>query len=157
MEHGQSSPLVDYWIAGYRAEFGRLTVRSLKEQAAFQDLLNEAVVRTTGRQSRLADDTPAIPTPLWIALVFAGCVAVSLQLGMADRGERLLVQGLQVAGLAAVVTTGLLLIAFFDHPFGQSVGSLKPRSMKHTLVLVRNIQPSLRPACSVGGQPLHSS
>jgi hypothetical protein len=38
MRHGRSSPLVDHWIASYRDEFGRLTVRSLRQQVAFQDL-----------------------------------------------------------------------------------------------------------------------
>src|SRR5437868_8268746 len=85
MRHGHSSPFVDHWVAAYRAEFGRLAVRSLREQAAFQDLLNEAVERTTGRQGRLTDATPTVPTPVWLGLLFAGCVAVALQLGMADR------------------------------------------------------------------------
>jgi hypothetical protein len=43
---GQSSPLVDYWIASSRAEFSRLTVRSLRGQAAFEELLTEAMART---------------------------------------------------------------------------------------------------------------
>jgi hypothetical protein len=35
MGHGQSSPLVDNWIARYRAELEQLSVRSLRDQAAF--------------------------------------------------------------------------------------------------------------------------
>jgi hypothetical protein len=62
MRNGHSSPLVDYWVASYRAEFGRLTVRSLSQQVAFQDLLTQAATRTTGRQQRLSDDTPTVPT-----------------------------------------------------------------------------------------------
>ena len=81
-------------------------MHSFSAQAALEDLLTLAQARTAGRQQRLSDDTPAIPTPLWAALIFVGFVAVSLQLGMADRGERLRIQGLQVAGVAAVVTTG---------------------------------------------------
>lgn len=34
MSHGQSSPLVDYWIGAYRAELSRLADRSPREQAA---------------------------------------------------------------------------------------------------------------------------
>ncbi len=92
-------------------------MHSFSAQAALEDLLTLAQTRTAGRQQRLSDDTPAVPTPLWAALIFVGCVAVSLQLGMADRGERLRIQGLQVAGVAAVVTTGLLIINFLDHPY----------------------------------------
>jgi hypothetical protein len=57
-------------------------------------------------------DTPAVPTPLWIALIVVGCVAVALQLGMAYPRERLRVHGLLIAGLAAVVTAGLLVVYF---------------------------------------------
>jgi hypothetical protein len=152
MTHGQSSSLVDYWIAAYRAEFRRLSDRSPREQAAFQDLLTLAATRTAGRQARLADDTSAVPAPLWLALIFVGCVAVSLQLGMAGRDERLFVQGLQVGGLAAIVATGLLMVNFLDHPYS-STGGLKPRSMAHALVLVHNMQPSLRLACTESGRP----
>ena len=70
MRHGHSSPLVDYWIAAYRAVFGRLELRSVREQLGFQELLNLAATRTAGRQQRLSDDTPSVPTTLWIALVF---------------------------------------------------------------------------------------
>src|SRR5205085_1969499 len=135
-------------------EFGRLPVLSLREQAAFQDLLTEAAARTTGRQQRLSVDTPAIPTPLWVGLVLAGCVALSLQLGMVDQDERLLVQGLQVGGVAAIIATGLLMANFLDHPYAPHVGGLQPRSMRNTLVLVHNLEPTLRPACSDSGRPI---
>jgi hypothetical protein len=153
MRHGQSSPLVDYGIAALRAEFGRLTVRSLRDQAAFENLLNDATSRTTGRQQRLSDDTPAIPTPFWVALLFAGCVAVSLQLGMVDRDERFVVQALQVGGVAAIVSTGLLMVSFLDHPYAPGVGGIQPRSMRHALVLIQNLDPKLRPACTDSGRP----
>src|ERR1700757_4267995 len=103
VQPGQSSPLVDDWVGAYWAEFSRLYLRSPREQLGFQDLLTLSGTRTTGRQQRLSDDTPAVPTPLWIALVFGGCVAVALQLGMADPRERLRVHALLLAGLAGVV------------------------------------------------------
>ena len=154
MRNGHSSPLVDYWVSAYRAEFGRLTVRSPREQVAFQDLLTQAVARTTGRQGRLSDDTPTVPTPLWIGLVFAGCVAVALQLAMAAQEERLTVQGLQVGGVAAIVATGLLIINFLDHPYAPHVGGIQPSAMRHSLGLMRGLEPGLSPACSSNGRPL---
>jgi NADH:ubiquinone oxidoreductase subunit 6 (subunit J) len=153
MRQGASSPLVDYWIGAYRSEFTRLPVRSPREQVAFQDLLTQAATRTVGRQQRLSEDTPAVPTPLWAALIFVGCVAVSLQLGMADPGERLRIQGPQVAAVAAVVTTGLLIINFLDHPYGTRVGGIQPTSMRHTLILMHSLDPGLRPPCTVSGRP----
>lgn len=152
MRNGHSSPLVDYWVGSYREEFGRLTVLSPRQQVAFQDLLTQAATRTTARQQRLSDDTPTVPTPLWLALVLAGCVAVALQLGMADPEERLTVQGLQIAGVAAIVATGLLIINFLDHPYAPHIGGIHPTAMRHTLVLARNLEPALKPQCTSTGR-----
>jgi hypothetical protein len=154
MRDGRSSPLVDYWVSTYRTEFTRLPVRSLRQQAALQDLLSLAETRTAGRLQRLSDDTPAVPTPLWVALIFVGCVAVSLQLGMADQAERLRVQGLQVAGIAAVVATGLLIVNFLDHPYAMHSGGIQPAAMRHTLTLMHNSQPGLRSHCTQSGRPV---
>src|SRR5215831_6408820 len=70
------SPAVDYWIGAYRALFGRLALSSPRAQLGFQDLLNLANTRTVGRQQRLSEDTPSVPTPLWLALVLGGCIVV---------------------------------------------------------------------------------
>lgn len=152
MRAGRSSPLVDYWVSGYRAEFGRLTVRSPREQVAFQDLLNQAVVRTTGRQQRLSDDTPTVPTPLWLVLIFAGFVAAALQLFMTDPREHLL-HGLSMAGVAAVVAAGLVMVSFLDHPYQHHVGGIQPTAMRRTLDLIHDLEPGLMPPCSITGRP----
>ena len=154
MRNGRSSPIVDDWVAAYRGEFGRLTVRSPREQAAFQDLLAQTATRTTGRQQRLSDDTPTVPTPLWVGLLLVGCVAVALQLGMADPAELLRVQGLQIGGVAAVVSTGLLIINFLDHPYAPHIGGIQPNAMRRALVMARNLEPGLRPACNASGRPV---
>lgn len=112
-----------------------------------------AATRTAGRLQRLSDDTPAVPTELWLALILGGVVAVALQLGMADPRERLSVHGLMVAGVAAVVATGLLLVNFLDHPYDPHVGGIQPTAMRQTLTMVHNVEPGLRPACSLRGRP----
>jgi hypothetical protein len=154
MRHGRSSPLVDYWIARYRGEFTRLQVHSLRQQAAFQDLLTLANNRTAGRQQRLADDYPTVPTPLWLSLLLGGCISVALQLGMADPRERFRVLGLMIAGFAAVVATGLLVVYFLDHPFQPHIGGIQPGAMRHALVLMRELTPRLHILCSATGEPL---
>lgn len=154
MRNGNSSPLVDYWVNAYRAEFGRLDLRSTREQLSFQDLLNQADNRTTGRQQRLSDDSPAVPTPLWIALIFGGCVAAALQFGMADPRESLRVHGLMLAGLASVVAAGLLIVYFLDHPYQRHAGGIQPNAMRQTLVMMGDLEPNLRPACRPNGRPV---
>lgn len=154
MRRGHSSPLVDRWIAAYRALFGRLDVRTTREQLAFQELLNLAATRTAGRQQRLNDDTAAIPTPLWLALIFGGFVAVALQISVVDPRERFSVLGPMIAGVAGVVAAGLLVVYFLDHPYQQNPGGIQPSAMRQTLTSVRNLAPGLQPACSQTGLPV---
>jgi hypothetical protein len=151
MRHGRSSPVVDHWVGVYRSVFARLAVVSPRDQVALQDLLNLANTRTAGRLQRLSDDTPTVPTPLWVALVFGGCVAVALQLGMADPREQITFHPLLVAGLASVVTACLLVVYFLDHPYQPHVGGIEPKAMRQTLASISALDPSLRPPCSQSG------
>jgi hypothetical protein len=154
MRNGHSSPLVDYWIAAYRALFGRLELRSAREQLGFQELLDLAATRTAGRLQRLSQDTPSVPTPLWIVLIFGGGVAVSLQLGMADPREPLHVHGLLLAGLASVVAACLLIVYFLDHPYQSHTGGIEPNAMRQTVATIRSLEPNLRAGCGQTGRPV---
>ena len=152
MRAGHSSALVDYWIGAYRALFGRLTLKSPREQLGLQDILNLANTRTAGRQQRLSEDTPSVPTPLWLALVFGGCIVVVLQVALAGSGVR--VHALLVAGLAALIASGLLVVYLLDRPYQSHVGGIHPGAMSRTLVMMRNLEPNLAPSCSETGQPV---
>ena len=154
MRDGHSSPLVDHWIEAYGAAFGRLDLRSAHEQIALQELLTLADTRTAGRQQRLSNATPTVPTPLWLALVFGGCVAVALQLGMADSRERLRVQAALIAGMASVVAAGLLIVYFLDHAYEGNTGSLEPTAMQRALVAIGELDPNLEAGCDQSGRPL---
>jgi uncharacterized membrane protein YedE/YeeE len=151
MRNGHSSPLVEYWIGVYRALFGRLDLRSPREHLGFQELLDVSNTRTQGRQQRLAVATPALPTPLWVALIFGGCIVVALQLSMAGSGVR--VHALLVAGLASLIAAGLVMVYILDHPYQSHTGGIKPSAMHRTLLTMGNLEPGLRPACTENGQP----
>jgi hypothetical protein len=73
---------------------------------------------------------------------------------MADPRERRSVHALMVGGMAAVVAAVLVIVYFLDHPYGRHIGSIQPSAMRHTLVLIRNLEPGLRPACSDSGRPI---
>ena len=154
MRRGNSSPLVDRWIAAYRALFGQLDLHTTREQLALQDLLNLAATRTAGRQERLNDDTPPIPTPLWLALIFGGFVAVALQISVADPRERFPVLGPMIAAVAAVVAAGLLVVYFLDHPYQPKTGGIQPGAMRRTLTELQNLEPGLPTACRRSGLPV---
>lgn len=154
MRDGHSSPLVDHWIAAYRGVFGRLDLRSTRERLVFQELINLTATRTAGRQQRLSEDTAAVPTPLWLALIFGGCVAVALHLGLADPSERPYVHSVMLAGVASVVASGLLIVYFLDHPYQPHIGGIQPTAMRSTLVMVRQLDPGLRLPCGLTGRPV---
>jgi hypothetical protein len=153
MRRGERAPLVDAWISAYRAVFQRLSLRSAGERLGLQDLLASARDRTDGRRARLSEATPSVPTPLWVGLVVAGCIAVLIQLVMADPREHVLVQGAMIGGVAAVVSIGLLLINFLDHPYRSGPGSIQPREMTATLTMMREQEPALRLPCRGDGVP----
>ena len=153
MRHGERAPLVDAWISAYRTAFQRLTLRSAGERLGLQDTLASARDRTNGRRDRLTQATPSVPTPLWVGLVLAGCIAVSIQLVMADPREHMFIQGVMIGGVAAMVSIGLLLINFLDHPYRSGPGSIQPREMTATLTMMREQEPALRLPCRGDGVP----
>lgn len=156
MRRGTRAPAVDAWIARYRDVWNHLALGTTREQIGFNEMLAEARSRTDGRQSRLSEVAPAVPTPLWLALILGGVVAVVLQLAMADRRERLAVHGTMFAGLAAIVTAGLLLVNFLDHPYQQHTGSIEPTAMRVSLVQMGELKPAVQPPCTGAGVPLTS-
>ena len=92
-----------------------------------------------------------MPTPLWLALVFGGCVVVALQLSLAGSHVRL--HAVLVASLASLIAAGLVVIYVLDHPYQSHTGGIHPGAMRRTLVMMGNLEPSLRPGCTEGGQP----
>jgi len=153
MADGERSPLVDHWIASYRSLFSRLDIDSARARVGFQEVLEEARARTDGRQDRLEQATPSVPSPLWMVLVLGGIAAIVLQLAMADRRERLAVQCAMIAGVAAIVAAGLLLVYFLDHPYDDRTGSIQPTEMRQTLAMVQAAEPGLEVSCNLDGEP----
>jgi hypothetical protein len=154
MRRGESSDIVDHWIQAYRQSLDTLRLGSSRDRTGLQELLAEARDRTGGRQARLSDATPSVPITLWLALLLAGCVAVLLQLAMADAREPLLVQGVLVAGVATVATSGLLLVYYLDHPFSGHTGTIAPKAIHRTLVTMEAQSPKLRLSCDRDGVQL---
>jgi hypothetical protein len=154
MRDGQRSNDVEHWIDAYRATFNQLDLASPRSQVALKDLLDEARTRTDGRRERLSEATPSVPAPLWAVLILGGVVAIGLQLTMTDRRERFLVQAAMVAGVAAVVAAGLLLVQFLDHPYDRNLGSIKPAEMRQTLAMIGRQSADLQLACDATGRPI---
>jgi hypothetical protein len=72
---------------------------------------------------------------------------------MADRRERLVVQCAMIAGVAAIVAAGLLLVWFLDHPYEGHSGSIQPTEMQRTLAEMHDADPGLQLPCATDGTP----
>jgi hypothetical protein len=153
MRAGRRSAVVEHWIDAYRGKFNQIDVSVKRSEVALQDLLDDARNRTDGRRERLSQATPSVPPPLWAVLILGGIVAIGLQLTMTDRRERFLVQAAMVAGVAAVVAAGLLLVHFLDHPYDGHVGSIKPTEMRQTVSMIGGQTAGLQLPCDNVGRP----
>jgi hypothetical protein len=154
MADERTSPVVDRWIAQYRAQFDRLNLSGSRERLGFQEILADARARTDGRQERLDEATPSVPAPLWIVLILGGLVTIALQIVMADPREGLLMQECLIAGVTLIVSAGLLLVSFLDHPYEGRTGSITPFEMQRTLSEMHEAQPALRVPCDTRGMPI---
>src|SRR4029450_10305417 len=68
------------------------------------------------------------------------------------RRESFLVQGSLVAAIAALVSAGLLLVWFLDHPYSDQSGSIRPTEMERQLEIVEHEQRNVVPPCDSAGE-----
>jgi hypothetical protein len=72
-----------------------------------------------------------------------------------DRREHFIVQGSLIAAITALVTGGLLLIWFLDHPYENQTGSIKPDEMQRELVVIEGEQSHAPQLCDAQGHPVN--
>ena len=116
-------------------------------------MLTEADSRTAGRRERLTQSEPSVPAPMWIVLILGGSATILFQLTMVDPRERKHVQGGMIVGVTVVVTAGLLLVNYLDHPYSDRAASIQPNEMRATLAMIEGEHPVARPPCAEDGTP----
>jgi hypothetical protein len=154
MRDGDRSVYVDEWIADYRDEFATMSLDTARERLAFEELLEQADKRTDGRRERLTQSRPSVPLPLWVVLLLGGLVTIAFQIALADPRERRGVQAAMIAGVTAIVTAGLLLVNFLDHPYDDHTGSVQPTEMRQTISMIDEAEAGLPLRCDEDGVPL---
>jgi len=112
--------------------------RTATEQAAFSKYLDERSEREDARAQRTHGAEGVIPAPLWIVLFLSAGILFAFMLFFADSGERALVQGTMMGGVAVLVSSLLLLLWFLDHPYHGGAGSLQPVAMQSTLDVLQS-------------------
>jgi hypothetical protein len=105
--------------------------KAATEQSAFDKWLDQTSDREIARSDRIHGAEGVIPAAVWVALVLMALVIFAFMLFFADRGERALVQGLQIGAVAVMIMVSLSVIRMLDNPFGP--GGLKPVAMERSL------------------------
>ena len=136
-EQGQS-PLVDLWMLESERAIGALDVRTPVEDEALAEFFSETNRREEARNERLSEADGVVPSPVWIVLILGGLMIVVYVSFFADPRERLLVQGVMIGTTVVVISSGLLLVAFFDHPYADRTGAIEPSAMASTLKTIED-------------------
>lgn len=154
MREGDRSELVQNWVEALGRALRQIDVHTLAQEAAFLQLLEQEANRVEGRRARLSEATRALPAPVWFILVLGAALTVGFALLFADRREGFVVQGSLAAAIAALVTAGLLLVWFLDHPYSDQSGSIRPTEMERQLEIVEHEQRNVVPPCDSAGERL---
>lgn len=128
------------------------------QQEAYAQWLDQRSIREEARQTRAVDEDGVIPAPVWLALLVTAAIVWGFVFLFADRSEGTFVQCVIVGSVTAMLTTGLLLVQFLDHPYSSGAGSLEPAAMEDTLGQIDALAPALGidlpRLCDDTGRPL---
>jgi hypothetical protein len=150
MKDGHSSAVVESWVDRLHDEFTAAAPREARQEAAYAQWFDEVAQRRDGRRERLAEASPFMPMPLWFALAMGAVFTLSYMVAQADRRESPFIQALPIAFVSALVTAGLLVVVFLDHPYTGGSGSIKPTEMNRTL---ERIEKGVQAPCDEHGNP----
>lgn len=152
MKDGNRSPAVDRWDAFLRNRALALDAGGdSARQAAFAQLLDESDARADGRGGRLVEARGVITTPVWLVLALGAAITIGSVLFFKQRSESQIVQGALMGVVAALVSAGLCLVWFLDHPYTGSSGSIEPLEMQRAITVIQSEHPDAVPRCDATG------
>ena len=156
MDQGNSSPVTQGWVDRMDATFDASHPRTPKEQNADANWVTLTSERTDGRRGRLQEAQAFVPGLVWILLIVGSIVVVAFVTLFADRRERGFVQAMLMLSVTTMLVAGLVLIKFFDDPYSDAAGSIKPDAMRRSLQTLAAIPSErlIRTPCNAQGQPV---
>ena len=97
-----------------------------------------------------------IPGLVWVLLGVGSGLVVIYVLFFADRRERGIVQAMLMVSVTTMLGAGLVMIKFFDDPYQNVPGSIRPEAMAHTLATLEStrVEEGTRAPCGLEGLPL---
>jgi hypothetical protein len=136
MSKRRSSELVQSWVDKLGGEFAIADPRGVRQETAYAQWFDQQAQRREGRRERLAEATPLVPLPLWVVLGIGASLTIGYMCAQADRREGVLLQSIPIGFVTALVTAGLLVVFFLDHPYANESGSIAPTEMLRTLAVI---------------------
>jgi hypothetical protein len=136
MANGHASPVTQFWLARLDETIDHEQPRNVKQANADFNWTAIGLERTAGRRDRLQEARPLIPGLVWILLGIGSVVVVVFVLFFADKRERGVVQAMLMISVTTMLGVGLVMIEFFDDPYQDVPGSIKPEAMSRTLAML---------------------
>ncbi|BBZ28581.1 hypothetical protein MMAD_28760 [Mycolicibacterium madagascariense] len=150
MRDGRSSDLSEVWVDRLHGDFASTAPRDSREDAAYGQWFDQEAQRRDGRRERLAEAAPTLPAPLWFALGIGATLTLTYMVVQADPRENRFIQALPIACVSALMTAGLLVVFFLDHPYAGEHGSIGPTEMTRTL---DHVAAGIAVPCDEDGNP----
>jgi hypothetical protein len=94
-----------------------------------------------------------VPTLVWIFLIVGSVLVIAFVWVFADRAESRFAQAALPIGVITVVAAGLILVAFFDQPYHDTAGAVRPTAMQRALAAMDRERPQQSPPCDADGRP----
>ena len=157
LEAGTLEAQINPWAGRMFQTLKQVEPQTAAEQSAYDTWMSQTQQRELARNARIHGAPGLIPTPMWVALFVLAAILFTYMLFFADSAERAVTQVLLMASVTVVVVTSLLLLNFFNHPFGSGVGTLKPTAMERALHLIESetgrVGVVVSPPCNANGDP----
>ena len=133
---GRSSDLVESWIDKLGRESATAEPHGARQETAYKRWFDEQRCAATVGASGWPRRRRLCPVPLWFVLGLGAFVTIAYMCAQADRREGVLIQSIPIGFFSALVTAGLLVVFFLDHPYANESGSIMPTEMRRTLTLI---------------------
>jgi len=155
MEEGAAGTTLNPWSVALFRTLREASPTTPVEQSNYDKWLDQTSDREEARRDRIHGAAGIIPTSIWLVLFLTATVIFAFMLFFADSGERAVSQGMLVGSATAVVVTTLLAIYALDNPYRPGPGSLQPKAMERSLVLLDEARAALNdtssPPCDDSG------
>jgi hypothetical protein len=136
LEEGTLGDAVNPWGVAMFETLQGVDPTSTAEQSAYDRWMDQTSLREQARITRIHGAEGIIPMPLWIVLYVVAGVLFLYILFFADRAERAVTQAMLMGSVVVVMTFLLLMLSFFDKPYGDGPGKLQPIAMERTLRII---------------------